>query len=172
MTKGKIVELAKEFCSKNRIADYPVHIVDLCKQYGIDVFEKYLTPGVSGFIVIQEENFKDYGSNHVIVANLHDSASRRRFTIAHELAHFILHKKPDEALFAHRDAGQTNYMEYEANTFAANILMPEDLVKDVLSQIESEDGELFISTKIRCVSDAFAVSTAAARVRLEQLKMI
>lgn len=173
MRKEDIINKAKEFCIENNVNDYPVRIIDLCKAYGISVFEKYLPENVSGYIVIQSKEFRDYNTNKVIVVNLSDSASRRRFTIAHELAHFLLHKKEDETLFAHRDAGQNGGIEHEANIFASNILMPEELVRKALNDIDADNwGELFNSTKIDYIARCFAVSSSAAEVRLKQLKLI
>lgn len=173
MFKSDVVRRAKEFCSEHSIAEYPVRIVDLCKKMGISVFEEYLPEDVSGFIVIQEEPFHDYDSGRVIVVNLSDSAERRRFTIAHELAHYILHRDDNQPLYAHRDAGQNGGIEREANIFASNILMPEDLVRETISQLENDTfGKLFDMTKVMFISDQFAVSAPAARVRLKELKLI
>ena len=99
--KAKIIKKAKKFCRENNITEYPVPIVRICESQGFRVFEQYLPEDVSGFIVAQEEPFEYYNSNKVIVVNLSDSASRRRFTIAHELAHFLLHKKADDIVYAH-----------------------------------------------------------------------
>lgn len=173
MFKSDVVRRAKEFCLEHSIEEYPVRIVDLCKKMGISVFEEYLPEDVSGFIVIQEEPFHDYNSGKVIVVNLSDSAERRRFTIAHELAHYILHRDDNQSLYAHRDAGQNGGIEREANIFASNILMPEDLVRSFMDEMEDEaPGKLFDSYKVILLADQFAVSKPAAEVRLKELKLI
>ena len=175
MTKSQliIVEKANKFCEENNITNYPVNIITLCAKYGLQVFEKYLPQNVSGFIVFQAENFLDFNTGKVIVVNLLHGPARRRFTIAHELAHFVLHKSENETIYAHRDAGQNGGIEQEANIFASNILMPENLVKNALSKLDSSFwGSALDSEKIRYISEEFAVSRAAAQVRLEQLQMI
>lgn len=173
MSKSDVIRRAKKFCSEHGIVEYPVRIVDLCEKMGISVFEEYLPENVSGFIVIQNEPFHDYESGKVIVANLSDSAERRRFTIAHELAHYILHRDADQPLYAHRDAGQNGGIEREANIFASNILMPEELVRSFLDEMEDEvPGKLFDSYKVILLADQFAVSKPAAEVRLKELKLI
>ena len=142
----------------------------MCVRYGFKVFEEYLPKDVSGFIVSQQDCFKDYGANKVIVVNLADSARRRRFTIAHELAHYILHKNQSEIIYAHRDAGQTGGIETEANIFASNILMPEELVRQALNELMCSGNCVpTIAEKANHISNQFAVSIPAARVRLEQL---
>lgn len=172
MLKNEIIEKAKKICAENHISEYPVNIVGLCERFGISVYQEYLPDDVSGFIVAQEEPLEKYDSKQVIVVNLSDCASRRRFTIAHELAHYILHKKPDDALYAHRDAGQNGGMEQEANIFASNLLMPEDLVRSALKQQGEAGRKLFDFEKIEFISGQFAVSRPAAQVRLEQLRLI
>lgn len=172
MTNKNVIDRAKDFCDDNGINSYPVKIVELCEKQGIKVFEEYLPKEVSGFIIIQEDNFRDYDTGKLIVINLSDSARRRRFTIAHELAHYLLHRDTRSELYAHRDAGQNNRMEQEANLFAANILMPEDLVKKALENI-SDDSSCALppSMKIEYIANEFAVSFNAALVRMEQLKL-
>ncbi len=172
MLKNDIIEKANEICAENNISEYPVNIVGLCERFGIAVYQEYLPDDVSGFIVAQDAPFGDYHANQVIVVNLSDCASRRRFTIAHELAHYILHKK-SETLYAHRDAGQNGGQEQEANIFASNLLMPEDLVRSALKQQQNEAGRKpFDFEKVEYISGQFAVSRSAAQVRLEQLHLI
>jgi len=166
MTKADIINKAERFCKENNIGSYPVDVVKLCRARDIWVFECLLPSDVSGFIVIQDEPFENFGTGRLIAVNVSDSAARKRFTIAHELAHFILHKKEGEAIYAHRDAGQSNEIERQANTFASNILMPKPLVLDVLSGIARGAHP---SVMVDRVSYCFAVSADAAAVRLSQL---
>ncbi|MBQ8836416.1 MAG: ImmA/IrrE family metallo-endopeptidase [Clostridia bacterium] len=169
MVKSEIIEKAKEFCEEHNINSYPVKIVDLCSKYGISVFEEYLPDDVSGIIAVRDEIFDDFNTNRLIVVNLSDSARRRRFTIAHELAHYMLHRNGSQ-IYAHRDAGQNGGIENEANVFASNILMPEHLVRSALSHLEDESwGFIPSSVKAEYIADEFAVSVSAAQVRLEQL---
>ena len=108
MLKEEIERRANEFCSEYEVNAHPVDIIDICNRAGIKVFEEYLPEEVSGYILIQEDDFERYGANQVIVVNLLDSPKRRRFTVSHELAHFVLHKGENSRFYAHRDAGQSN----------------------------------------------------------------
>ena len=181
MTKNEVIRAANKFCAQYDIHDYPVKIVDICEANGIKVFEEFLPANVSGFIISRNNDseehssdklFDKYNSDHVIVVNRFDSASRRRFTIAHELAHFVLHRRNAEDLYAHRDAGQSGGIESEANIFASNILMPEELVDEALSLLEdSYPGYISLTDKAIHISNEFAVSVEAARVRLDQLRI-
>ncbi len=64
---------------------------------------------------------------------------KSRFITAHEYGHFILHKQPEEALYAHRDSDKReNDLELEADYFARAILMPAEtflVFVDLLDEI-------------------------------------
>lgn len=174
MKKNEIIKRAEEFCNQHHINKYPVNIVDICNNLGIKVFEEYLPANVSGFIGIDslEKSFQTkYKTDAVIVVNLADSAKRRRFTIAHELAHYVLHKGEDEKLYAHRDVVDTPQrgIEREANIFASNILMPKELVEHALDILQEEMIFSTFEEKVEYIADHFKVSKQAARVRLEEL---
>ncbi len=69
------------------------------------------------------------------------STVRQRFTIAHELGHFFLHRASstvfvDAAPIFFRDESSSNGSqreEIEANAFAAELLMPEDAIRQRLT---------------------------------------
>lgn len=167
VSRREAIRKAEEFCQKHQINEYPVGIISLCRKLDIQVFEEYLEPDVSGFIIIKPDGiYPKYNTGRLIVANASDSAQRRRFTVAHELGHYILHRKNEEELYAHRDAGANGGMESEANIFASVILMPEELVKDSLKNLGKN---VPFSIKAACVSRDFAVSMDAARIRLNEL---
>lgn len=171
MNKDQIIAKAEEFCKKNAVNDYPVNIVDLCEKLGFKVFGVDLPEDVSGFIVVQEENFEKFGWNKVIGVNNNESARRRRFTIAHELAHFCLHREEGKELYAHRDTEMTGGIESEANLFASNILMPKVLVKKSIESLKKSSLASYIPKEIvvRHIAENFFVSLSAAEVRLDQL---
>lgn len=171
MNRQELVKKAREFCWKNNIDSYPVDIVTLCNQLGFRVFEEYLPPAVSGFVIVQRERLEKYGCSQVIVINLSDSPRQRRFTIAHELAHYLLHRREGEALYAHRETRLVNCMEREADLFAAGILMPEQLVREALRQWNAQErGAAPLYLQVRYIADAFAVTESAAQNWLAQLK--
>ncbi|NMA73849.1 MAG: ImmA/IrrE family metallo-endopeptidase [Bacteroidales bacterium] len=98
----------------------------------------------------------------IITINNKHHKNRQRFTLAHELGHYILHKEKnatfeDTAFFR---GGQMDAIEYAANSFAATILMPEEKLKGL------------IDSGIRSVSllaNKFNISTSALKYRLEEL---
>lgn len=60
---------------------------------------------------------------------IHDNP-RDRFTLCHELGHYILHQ-PENISYARGDIPVYQNPEWQANTFAAELLAPADLVKDM-----------------------------------------
>lgn len=79
----------------------------------------------------------DFNAKRIYV-NKADPPSRQRFTIAHELGHWILHKEafrfdPDAypVLPRFQHVEESNAFEQEANAFASELLVPEHLLKQV-----------------------------------------
>lgn len=96
------------------------------------------------------------------VNKLH-SKMRQRFTIAHELGHFVYHKD-DENVFVDTTffRGLTSdNLEYTANKFASELLMPEEQVRQLIEK-----------DNVRSVADLaakFGVSSAAMLYRVKEL---
>ncbi len=115
---------------------------------------------ISGMLVFKE-------GRYFIGVNSEHSVGRQRFTIAHELGHYILHRKKfhidteiEEGAVMFRDDSLGNSpQEVEANSFAANLLMPEDIFKREFERLKS----------IEAVADRFLVSVPAAQFRSRNL---
>jgi hypothetical protein len=96
------------------------------------------------------------------------SPGRRRFTLAHELGHWICQHEQGrvESHYCRSEdigvgAGWT--LEREANTFAAQLLMPEPLLR-------REAGVLKLNVHV--LARRFEVSVPAMKVRLQQLSLL
>lgn len=66
------------------------------------------------------------------------SPERRRFTIAHELGHFILHRGQQQSFNCDKESVYSGIdsiraIEREADDFAGNLLMPGDLMREWIS---------------------------------------
>jgi Zn-dependent peptidase ImmA (M78 family) len=107
----------------------PVDPVRIAKSLGIDVRDTYLKPDVSGALVKKE------GMDPLILLNAEDSKTRKRFTCAHELGHYLLRSKQLAQNYEYVDYRDTNSStgtieeERYANSFAASLLMPEAAVR-------------------------------------------
>lgn len=139
------------------LPEKPVRIVALSRELGARVFTGALPPDVSGQIAR-----KPNGEYH-ITTDSNDPEPRRRFTIAHELAHFLLHRDAIGDGIAesrlHRSRLQ-NWMEMEANRLAADILMPYAKL-DAAIESARDSGANLID-----IAAQFGVSRSALKVRL------
>lgn len=101
---------------------------------------------------------KNNGKYQISISSQKDEISDRdRFTIAHELGHLFL-RHLDENGVLHREG--KNQIEYQANQFAAELLMPEDMFKEEL--LRNKDG---ITCDINSMSQIFGVSPSAIVTR-------
>ena len=126
---------------------------------------------VSGMLMLDDEN------NGIISYNDKDNKKRQRFTIAHELGHYILHRK-SERLFIDKDfivKYRSNKLydslemqqEQQANAFAAAILMPATLIHEEMKKVKFRN---FDETKlIESLSEIFEVSNLAMTYRLSNI---
>lgn len=139
----------------------PIDPVPIAKSLGVEVLDVYLKDEVSGALVKKPEQ------DPSILLNANDSKTRKRFTCAHELGHFIRRaEEPTQYEYVdYRDQrSSTGTIEEErfANSFAANLLMPDWLVK---SFHEQDMPEFRMAKK-------FGVSQEAMHYRLENLGLI
>jgi hypothetical protein len=88
-----------------------------------------------GMLVSNPQDAAEWG----IFYNGKASPERRRFTIAHELGHFILHRSQQmtfscdkESVYSGADA--IGNIEREADEFASNLLMPGDLLREWITR--------------------------------------
>ena len=142
----------------------PVRIERIAKDLGIELRSGDLDD-VSGVLVRQ-------GNSAVIGTNSTQSVQRQRFTIAHELGHFLLHEgitnhvdRSYRVNFRSAESSQaTNVEEIEANYFAASILMPKHML-DELAAEEALDNDAMVADLAR----EFRVSRLAMSLRLANL---
>tara|TARA_R100000655_G_scaffold35870_2_gene69715 strand:+ start:88 stop:846 length:759 start_codon:yes stop_codon:yes gene_type:complete len=141
---------------KREQQEAPVRVGVICEQLGINLVEKLGPDSLCGSIV------KD-GDDYTITVNSMHHPNRQRFTIAHELAHYLQHRHligdgvVDDALYR---SNLSSKIEREANTIAARILMPDHLLEYIGAQ-EEDDME--------AVALRFGVSRQALALRLGQI---
>ena len=110
--------------------------------------------------------------------------TRKRFTIAHELAHFFLHIATsekdaieDDAISFNRDDNWDKF-EREANQFAASLLMPtENIFSKSRETIDEYKREKNVSKMpkenfVLRMSELFGVSKSTMEYRLETLGVL
>ncbi|MFY0602597.1 MAG: ImmA/IrrE family metallo-endopeptidase [Flavobacteriaceae bacterium] len=163
---------ALELISNLNANTAPIPIKKIVKQLGVELKPFNLGSEVSGVCVIENNNAR-------IGYNPTESEGRQRFTIAHELGHFILgHNKNANDLFVdnvkvmfRRNGSTTKELkqEREANIFAASILMPENLIQKEYETLEKKDNFLTDDKIVQELASLFKVSQIAMTYRLINL---
>ena len=131
----------------------PVDIVGLAKSFGLKIWKIDFPATISGVIRKEEEGYAIY-------ANSNEPETRRRFTYAHELAHYLLHRDKigdgikENVLFR---SNLANQLEIEANKIAADILVPMEMLNKLAETRKYGVREL---------ANVFAVSRSAILIRL------
>src|SRR5687767_2281115 len=91
----QIESIALKIITDLKIKRPPVPILKIVKKLGIDLIDYNLGGEISGLLVIDN-------NKGTIGYNPNDPPVRQRFTIAHELGHYLLHKSSAE-LFVDKD---------------------------------------------------------------------
>ena len=171
--KKLIRQLVQKLLAKHHILSAPVPVDKIAKALGIKIHLGDVDDDLSGFL------YRDTKEKKIIIgANRSHHENRQRFTVAHELGHFFLHKgelvhfdsEPGAFMINLRDSessrGEDND-EREANFFAAELLMPaEFLAKD----LEGQHLDLLEENKfIEKLARKYQVSVQALMFRLANL---
>ena len=129
---GYVRKYARELLKRCGVTDPPVDLRVVVEKVGLEYQEvDYFSEDIDGMIVQMEGRV-------VAVANLNQSPNRRRFSLAHELGHHLLH--PDRTVLDDRTSidspppgtdefsGKDPY-EAEADIFAGELLVPLPMLK-------------------------------------------
>jgi Zn-dependent peptidase ImmA (M78 family) len=148
-----------------------VDIKKLAESQGAIVVEEPNEEKTSGFL------FRAAGSPPIIGVNADHAPTRKRFTIAHELAHLLLHVKNgvhvDYAVVKMRDARASegsDEEEIEANRFSAEVLMPRSFLEADLAALGSINAD--DEKAIAALARKYGVSPQAMAIRLTSLNLV
>ncbi|MEE9431463.1 MAG: ImmA/IrrE family metallo-endopeptidase [Melioribacteraceae bacterium] len=166
---NRIKLLAEKILVKNNIKSLPISLKKIAKNEKITLASIHADDKTSGFLYKKNEKI-------IIGYNSEHHPNRQNFTIAHELGHYFLQHFGDffidkgTILFRDERTNNQNYkQEREANKFAAELLLPEDLL---LSYIKREKIVFDDRKEINEMADDFGVSTQALTIRLTNLGLI
>ncbi len=98
-----------------------------------------------------------------IALNQNLSLPSQRFTLSHELSHYLLHQNHTQFLC---DGCERSPLEWQANEAAAELLLPYRIFLPALSNIRSNSNRL---SGLLQLSQRFGVSTQMVRNRVESL---
>lgn len=159
-------ERAQQLLSEFGVHSPPVPVERIAKSLGAQIQYSPFDGDLSGMAFIKD------GIPIIGVNSLHHP-NRQRFTLAHELAHILLHRSEIEST-VHVDKGSLRRdalaaagiddKEITANAFAAELLMPQAFLAAALDgrTIDTEDDGA-----IKDLAKRFKVSEAAMRFRFE-----
>lgn len=150
----------------------PLKLGNLMYLLDFDIYKSYTLEdsSLSGMLSLNSGN-PSYGTRMILI-NGNDNIGHQRFTIAHELAHYIfdaISKEEYYEAYYQTNGFNDSIREYRANQFAANLLMPDEIFIDrynYMSNILSNKN-----TIIDNLSTDFGVSKTAVIRRLEELNI-
>ena len=176
---SEIEKIVADLLKDNDFEKSPyVDIVSLVKKDGFEVEPEEMDMETTGCLLVSDDkkskkrlivvntNFKNPENESDVVFK------KSRFITAHEDGHFILHRKQDEPLYAHRDTyHRTEPIELEADYFARSILMPLDQFKifcELLQQLGEDDDQF----SIEMLSKVFKVTRNKVKKRMDDLVVL
>jgi Zn-dependent peptidase ImmA (M78 family) len=140
----------------------PVPVKSLPAMLGVKLKAAFLTDGISGML-------EKSGDTFLITVNASDPDTRLRFTMAHELGHYMLHRHlvgtgiDDDRAYRSTEVGKYHNTligpkeEREANKFAANLLMP----RNAINRERAKEG-----ATVKTMARLFGVSEHAMSIRM------
>lgn len=172
MSYQHIRRQAEELVEAAAIKKLPVDVERVAKHLGLNVVHAELGKDTSGLLVVQ-------GPEDVrICINKEDPPTRRRFSTAHEIGHWVLkhHTKPGvhvdrgHVVLArdHRSSQGVDKTEVEANQFASALLMPERMLKEAVATSANPLRDVDITD----LAKVFHVSEQAMTIRLTRLGLL
>jgi len=153
-----------------KIDSAPVNVEKIAKALGAQLRYSPLDDELSGMIYIKDDV-------PIIGVNALHHPNRQRFTIAHEIGHLQLHKdilsgvvhvdKQFATLMRDTRSSQGNDdIEVQANQFAAELLMPANLL---LQDIQNDGIDIDDDTALEALAKKYKVSKVALVFRLGNL---
>lgn len=167
-----VVDITKEYVEFNAslFEELPINLDLLIEKEGINLISYPFKDDISGVLILE-------GDKATIGIDKNSNNVRKRFTLAHELGHYKLHAQKsnvfmDNVFFRKKSEGYTSKeekIEKEANYFAANILMPENLIRKEILELNCD---LHDDSTISSLANKFEVSSSAMTFRLINLGLI
>lgn len=135
----------------------PVDIISMARELDLELYNINTSENISGAIL------KD-NNRYIIYVKSSDSNNRKRFTIAHEISHFLLHKDiidknsiTDNAMYR---SNLSNTYERQANKLASEILIPIKKLRELLFKRYIRN--------INELANIFEVSKESMEIRLKE----
>jgi Zn-dependent peptidase ImmA (M78 family) len=171
--KSPPAKQAERVLSDLKINTIPVPVEEVAERLGAKLsYEPFDDEeDISGVLYRSEEQI-------VIGINSKHVKARQRFSIAHEIGHLVLHKGAlfvDKTVRFNRDAISSKAVdqkEIQANQFAAELLMPENLILNEVNKRLKKKSKLSELVIIDELAGVFGVSTQSMEFRLINLGIL
>lgn len=168
--KERAILEARNLIQELNIRDTPVDVNSVAQQLSVDIVTASLEDEVSGMLITRN-------GRAVIGINERHHPHRQRFTIAHELGHFVLHSGEskvfvDSTVTYYRDGNSSEgvyLQEIAANSFAAELLMPKNFIKQYFEERQLEPLD---EQEVKRLASRFDVSEQAMTIRLVNLGLV
>ncbi len=159
---------ASEVLREAKVKRAPIDLVRIATMLGAAIHYEPLQNEISGMVT------RTSNGTAVIGVNSLHAKTRQRFSIAHEIGHLVLHEdemlhvdsKYQIALRSPQSSMGTDAKEVEANQFAAELLMPKELIEKDVNELM---GDLEIEDAVCELADKYQVSEQAMTIRLSTL---
>ncbi|MDO5769293.1 MAG: ImmA/IrrE family metallo-endopeptidase [Psychrobacter sp.] len=162
MSNAYAVRFARSILENYWDKTLPVNLTDIAEKLGVQVVYDSFSQGIFGSGDDISGTFKYVDGVPTCTVNINHHRNRQRFTLAHELGHFVLEhgEKSDNSQTLYRQNNHTDPVEIEANNFAAELLMPKTAISILIREESFGISEL---------AEWFEVSEQAMYFRLKNL---
>lgn len=165
---------AERLLAKLGVDGVPVNVGQIAKRVGLRVAYVDLADDVSALLVTDKDKT-------AVGVNANHSRTRQRFSLAHEIGHFVLGHQFELGEHVHVDSGRRisarstlasaglDSKEIEANQFAAELLMPTKLVRMHAAEFA---GHPLLENEVEALARRFNVSRHAMTIQLSHLGLV
>ncbi len=161
-----ISDITDKIISYLNVNEYPIPIVKIARAMNFIIGKQELDDTFSGYIAIGDKIQEKFEKDRLICVNSKDNLGHQRFTIAHELAHFLFDYRGGEYYNTYKTTDVNNSSEKRANKFAANLLMPTKEFKRKYNKLNGDDN------RIEKLMGYFEVSRKAINLRIIELDLL
>lgn len=167
--RNRVEQKAHRLLQQHGVQRPPVPIEDLVSRLGIQLAAEPLDSEVSAMLYRK-------GGRALILVNKNHPPVRQRFSVAHELGHFLLHggevfidKRIRVDFRDSKSSLGVSREEIQANRFAAELLMPEELLVAEVGKLRKRESDISANQLIAKLAKVFEVSRLAIQHRLTNL---
>ncbi len=142
-----------------------IHLKSLLHKLGVIAVFRPLDMAVSGMAIKVGKN------NRFMLINTSRTLGHQHFTVCHELYHLFIQKEFDYNICQVGHFDKKDKEEYQADSFASKLLMPEEGIITLIPDTELAKGKIGLATILK-IEQYFSCSRKALLHRLVELNLI